>query len=227
MLKDGVWEGLVAVMFPTGAGEHSTWAVQRKKVLEAMRTWKAVWAELRAPWTDEADWTAKGRARKGEKLVALAHTFNTAWREAVGKETTHRYMHDLLFHAQDQIARFGWLFPFSAQGPEHKHKQRKQVGRSVTNRRAGGKWPVFAQVMQAQAIEIALCYSPHQQHSHEFMRQQTPVEYRKGGKLTAEVVARRRAGAQAAESGEVVNSTPRHIGTKRTYATTPQLSDAN
>jgi hypothetical protein len=164
-------------------GDQDSWSTQRRKLLAVMATWRPLYDEIFMEWRDE-DWDKAGRIEKAKTARALAKPFLEAWRAAAGEDTTHRYIHDLFRHIPQQIARFGYLPAFSAQGNEHNHSHKKRIIRNCTNRNMGTaknhktKSPVSAQVMRHQAVQRALMAGSGA-GARDIQRMKTPMLKRK------------------------------------------------
>jgi hypothetical protein len=191
LLQGTVWEDLVAIMLPETKGilkkaEQNSWETQRKHLLAVMVAWRALYNELTSDWKEE-DWSKEVRKKKGAVAAELSFHFVKAWKDAAGKATTHRYMHDVLDHVCDQIAELGSLTAMSAQGNEHNHSRKKTVARRATNKKIGAnkpsRKPMAYQLMEHQAVTGHL-FTGSEAGSRDILRGKTPSTMKKARGIT-------------------------------------------
>ena len=94
--------------------------------LKAWSDWKILWDLVNEKRPTEWE-------KWGEEVRVAARAFVKSWIAACGRTTKGVYLHILVAHLGDFIAKYGDLSVYSSQGMEHAHKLRKQFAPLGTN----------------------------------------------------------------------------------------------
>ena len=103
----------------------------------------------------------------GDRTEVAVHNFVKAWVAVVGA-TQGLYLHLLHAHLPDQIRAWGHLGRRQTQGLEHKHSERKEIGRRCTNRKPGQR----ALTMLTHSIVVGACRRADDGERHTFKKEQ-------------------------------------------------------